>query len=522
MLCLKKGVFTLIVSFFIVTGAHAQGSYPILEWSPEYSTRSAKFDRLLQVGDKGFYTYKTANASLLGSSRNEYFAYYDRYDLGENWLIKNARWEWRGRRVDYKTSVIIGETQYLFYESYDRQADQRYLLCRTLDSNATLSEVKVMEVLDSRRRARGDFDIQLSKDRSKIAIFTNPPYQRNSTENFYIRIFDSELEELWNADVELSYRDRNFGIMDFEVSNSGEVFILSYYDNSPNITMLNNRDLEYKLMRVTDESGISDVVEFDLGLQDVLVQSLGIECDLVDGQMAISGFYGRRNVWDMDGALYLAFDQAKGEVVSSNLNQFAPDFVAQFNKYRAKRGKGIRRNFVFRQFVSRPDGGAYVVAEDYEVVVRQTQGQRGQTTTNYYYYYNDVIVLSIDKSGDVDWYAHIPKKQTSMNDGGYFLGYTMLLNEEGLHFLYNDHRKNAKRWGKKNLKRITNAKAGNLVMVTLGHDASMRYNVLNRNKRQKFRVAPRQSRLANDGYDGAILLSLRGSKIRFGNLYFEE
>jgi hypothetical protein len=98
----------------------------------------------------------------------------------------------------------------------------------------------------------------------------------------------------------------------------------------------------------------------------------------------------------------------------------------------------------------------------------------------------------------------------------------MLLNDEGLHFLYNDHRKNAKRWGNKNLKRITNAKAGNLVMVTLGHDASMRYNVLNRNKRQKFRVAPRQSRLANEGYDGAILLSLRGSKIRFGNLYFEE
>ena len=79
--------------------------------------------------------------------------------------------------------MIIGETQYLFYESYDRQVDQRYLLCRTLDSNATLSEVKVMEVLDSRRRARGDFDIQLSKDRSKIAIFTNPPYERNSTEN---------------------------------------------------------------------------------------------------------------------------------------------------------------------------------------------------------------------------------------------------------------------------------------------------------------------------------------------------
>ena len=155
MLSLKKGVFTLFLSVLMITGAWAQGSFPVLEWSPEYSARSAKFDRLLQVGDKGFYTYKTANASLLGSSRDEYFAYYNRYDLGENWLVKNPRWEWKGRRVDFKTSVIIGETQYLFYESYDRQADQRYLLCRTLDSNATLSEVKVMEVLDSRRRARG-------------------------------------------------------------------------------------------------------------------------------------------------------------------------------------------------------------------------------------------------------------------------------------------------------------------------------------------------------------------------------
>ena len=59
-------------------------------------------------------------------------------------------------------------------------------------------------------------------------------------------------------------------------------------------------------------------------------------------------------------------------------------------------------------------------------------------------------------------------------------------------------------------------------MVTLGHDTSLNYRVLNKNKRQKFRVAPRSSRLANDGNDGAILLSLRGSKIRFGNLRFEE
>ena len=153
-------------------------------------------------------------------------------------------------------------------------------------------------------------------------------------------------------------------------------------------------------------------------------------------------------------------------------------------------------------------------------MVTQQTG-RGVTTTTYYYHYNDIIVLSIDKEGEVDWYAHIPKRQTSVNDGGLYLGYTFTVNDDGLHFVYNDHKKNAKRWGKKTLRPVTNAKNGTLVMVSLSHDAQMTYTVLNRNKREKFRVTPQYSRSANDGYDGAVLLSLRGSRIRFGNLYFE-
>ena len=513
-------MLTALLIFFSAS-LFSQGSFPVLEWSPDYNSRTAKFDRLLQVGDEGFYTYRPSSMSLIAGNRDEFFAYYNRYDLSEQWLMKNPRWEWNDRRVDFKTSLIIGDLQYLFYESYDKVQDSRYLLCRTLDKDANLSEVKVLEVLDSRSRYRGEFDVQLSKDRSKIAIFTNPPYDRKSAENFYVRVFDPALEELWNADVELVYKDRNFGIMDFEVSNSGDVFILSYFDRSPNITFTSNRDLDYKLMKVGSGEQ-NEIVEFDLGLDNIRVHSLGIECDLTDGQMAISGFYGRRNSWDMDGALYLSFDQAKGEVIHSNLNPFSTDFVAQFSKILAKRGKGIRKNFVFRQFVARPDGGAYVVAEDYELIVRTTNTGRGTTVTNYYYYYRDIIVLSINKEGDVDWYAHIPKNQNSMNDGGYYLGYTFLMNDDGLHFVYNDHRSNAKRWGKKRLKPIRNAKSGNLVMVSLGHDASLNYRVLNKNQRQKFRVAPRMSRLANDGKDGAVLLSLRGTKIRFGNLRFEE
>ena len=164
---INKTTWVILGFVASITILSAQSSYPILEWSPEYSARSAKFDRLLQVGESGFYTYRPASASLLSGSRDEYFAYYNRSNLTEEWLLKNPKWEWDGKRVEYKSSLIIENIQYLFYESYDRQRDVRNLLVRTLDTLASLSAPMLVETMDSRRRSQGEFAIKLSEDRSK-------------------------------------------------------------------------------------------------------------------------------------------------------------------------------------------------------------------------------------------------------------------------------------------------------------------------------------------------------------------
>lgn len=515
---ISKIVAAIIVPLLTI---NAQESIPVLEWSQEYKARDAKFDRILGVGEKGFYTYRAPQMSLLSNNRDEYFAYYDREMLQEQWLMQNPKWEFEEKRVDYKLSVNVEDVQYIFYESYNNVEDTRTLLVRTLGSDAVMSEPKVLEQLESKRRSKGNFRVVFSKDKKTFGVFTNPPYERKSAENFYVRVFNLELEELWNADIELGYRDDEFIIRDFDISNAGDVYVLSSVDENPRALLPKNMGRTYSLLKLDGETVDAKVTEYELDLQGVSVHNIGIRCDLEDGMMGISGFYGENNYYDMDGAVYLSFDQTSGEVTSSNLSKFSSDFVAQFNRGRARRGKGIRRNFVFRSFTERPGGGAYVIAEDYEVVVRTVQSGK-TTTTNYYYYYRDIVVLSINPNGEIDWYAHIPKKQTSVNDGGYFLGYIMLQNEDGLHFLYNDHKKNAKRWGNKTLKYYNKSRTGNLAMVTLSHDANLTYNVMQSGRRQKFRAVPRSSRVSNDGKDGGVVLSRRGSKVKFGNLYFED
>ena len=139
---LKNRALTAVffISLFL-TNAHSQGSYPIVEWSPEYNMRNAKFDRILQAGESGFFTYRKASSSLLpGGARDEYFAYYNRFDLSEKWLLKTPRWEWNGRKVIFKQGHMLGDKQFLFYESYNPQTDEKYLLVRTLDTLANLSE----------------------------------------------------------------------------------------------------------------------------------------------------------------------------------------------------------------------------------------------------------------------------------------------------------------------------------------------------------------------------------------------
>jgi hypothetical protein len=54
------------------------------------------------------------------------------------------------------------------------------------------------------------------------------------------------------------------------------------------------------------------------------------------------------------------------------------------------------------------------------------------------YHFDEIVVISIDKTGEAEWSTVIEKEQISMDDGGYFSSFTSLLNSEELIVLFND------------------------------------------------------------------------------------
>ena len=87
------------------------------------------------------------------------------------------------------------------------------------------------------------------------------------------------------------------------------------------------------------------------------------------------------------------------------------------------------------------DGGMVMVAEQYRSYTVCTQTRYGQSC-NTHYIYNDIIAVNIDPQGNIEWAAKIPKRQHTVNDGGYFSSYAMHVKGDKIYFLFNDNGEN--------------------------------------------------------------------------------
>jgi len=98
------------------------------------------------------------------------------------------------------------------------------------------------------------------------------------------------------------------------------------------------------------------------------------------------------------------------------------------------------------EIVHRDDGGALFIGEQYYMYVttstfRDANG-RTSTTYTYHYVYNDIIVVNIDPTGEIEWLSKIPKRQHSANDNGQYSSYALQVKGENIYFIFNDSGQN--------------------------------------------------------------------------------
>ncbi len=438
-----------------------------IHWGPEYNQPSGtQVAKIVGIVPEGFYVLRYKNIEKTNARPRVYLEFFDR-DMK---LVRANELElkYKGKQRDFEDVLFLGGRLYLL-TSFNNQAKKKNYLFRQEISRRSLLPSRTLHMIaetEARNKEReGTFDFFISRDSSKLLIYNQLPYKRNDPERFSLRVYDAAFELLWTKDIALPYPDNQFSVEEYRVDRAGNVYLLGVlYQDQARARRRGAPNYQYVILAYMD--GGERVEEFRLDLQGKFITDLTFRVGN-DGNLLCTGFYSEKGTYSIKGTYFFRLDTRSREIYNRNLREFDFDFLTyalnprEKEKARDAEREGKRRNqpelyrYRLDDLILRSDGGAVLIAEQFFVYERS---DRYYSYYDYYYpspfyydpyyrrtiyyNYNDIIVVNIRPDGEIEWTAVIPKRQSTIDDGGYFSSYAMAVVRDRIFFVYNDNARN--------------------------------------------------------------------------------
>lgn len=423
-----------------------------ISWGEDLSEpANTRITKIISTGSFGFYALRQKNAGAISEEQ----AYVELYD-SENKLQRSEKLDlkYKGKQRDFEDVLHIGGQLY-FFTSFNNQAQKtNYLFYQTLNSRLQASKnlEKIAEVPAPNKVKEGAFNLLVSKDSSKLLLYSQLPYKKKESERFALHVFDNQMQALWKKEVALPYNDQQFSVEGYRIDNQGNVYLLGllYLDGVKDVKR-GKPNYQYIILAYTSSG--DGVQEYRLEIEDKFITDLNFRI-ADNAHLVCAGFYSDKGTLSVKGTCFFKIDPANKEVYDLSLQEFDFEFRSSFGTNAQQRkaakneasGDPDRQPELYRfsldKIVLRSDGGALLVAEQFYVFERTYRYWDGTTRVDYFYHYNDIIVVNLNPTGEIEWASRIPKRQETMNDGGYFSSYAMAIVKDRIFFIFNDNSRN--------------------------------------------------------------------------------
>lgn len=296
-----------------------------------------------------------------------------------------------------------------------------------------------------------------SEDKSKIMIFKIQ--KKNGKFNFTTLLFNDSLQLQHKSRIATNFDDRNDLFSDFFVDNTGN-FVFTKGDKS------SSKDFIQDMSLITKSP---DADTFSLNNTDLsgnYLDAIKLKIDNQNKHYVINSLYYTKKRGNVEGIFTAVWDIDTKQMISQNF-QVLGDSVRLAAKSSGNNKTALNDYFI-RDVILKKDGGFILTAEDYYAQNRSSPWNRYDylygypsfSPYNYYmyspyyyggyyggypyynsfnqqrYYYNNILILSMDKSGRPDWASVINKSQYDDQTEN-FLSYAIMLTGGQLHFLFN-------------------------------------------------------------------------------------
>jgi hypothetical protein len=296
-----------------------------------------------------------------------------------------------------------------------------------------------------------------SEDKQKIMVFKI--HKKNDNFNMVTLLFDSSLKLIHKTRQGLEYNERRDNYTNFFVDNEGN-FIFTKDSQTGNRDNSNNLKLVIKAPQ-------QDTLAFhEINLEKNYIDEIKLKVDNLNGRYILNSFYYKKSRGNIEGLFTGMWDK--------NNKNFTQGFAILGDSLRneAKTNGQLRfalDDFFIRNVFVKKDGGFLLTAEDYSTQSRGNNinnWNRWDYLNNYYYspfgnsyyynpyygyyrplnsfgnqglryYYSNVVILSADKTGKIEW-SRVIKKDQFDDDNDNYLSFCTMNKGGQIHFLFNN------------------------------------------------------------------------------------
>jgi hypothetical protein len=513
----KWSSILLFLMISTVAIGQKQLNKPDIVWGEEYKRPNfSAVEKIIGSDASGTYIWRNKSGSL--TSTEIIIEHYDRNLKLDKTNSLNIPLNSLNNDFQIVDIFPFGGQFVALTSFYDRGGNKNTLSAQPIDKSTLQlknKRIEVAEISAKRRYNKGGFDYAISRDSSKLLIYSNLPYERRGGEKLSLNVYDKNLDLQWKKTVELPFRDRNFAVESYEVDKDGNVYLLGrLIEETGLVTLFRQGTPNYRYIIVAYNSDGEKMKQYDVSLGDDFITDLTIRVGN-KGDLICAGFYSERTLQGMKGAFFSKINATTKEMYDLKKGEFGTAFLSQFMSKR--RAKKKRELFSYRidELVLRSDGGALMIAEQFYIRVTTHTDANGFTTTTRTYYYNDIIAVNINPDGSIAWATRIPKRQS--DGSGAFSSYAMTISGGKIYFIYNDHPKNITRTDYRKIKNF-NGKKSIVTLATLSPDGTYEKIPLFSNREERIVTRPKIARQISK--NELVIFGTYKKRYKFGRIVF--
>lgn len=284
-----------------------------------------------------------------------------------------------------------------------------------------------------------NFESISSEDESVLAL-----YSIDDKNKIRVITIDLHKKELIN-DQDYVFANSNLfdDVYDLKIDNEGFFYMLTQVNNFKNSKKNHTASL---FVFSKAQNAVEEIV---IPLQDIVCQDLFLSINNQQKLIGIAGLYDEKRQDESTGYFWLAGDRSTLSAASFELTPFANELYFELygNKHR-----GRMENFKVSEVIWKQDASALIAFEvAYDVNRRSGNGlgfalntpagspnSLGGNGAWSDHYRDDLVLISLDKDVQEEWYQVFYKKQFSQNDNGIFSSFFPFLTPSRLRLIYND------------------------------------------------------------------------------------